>query len=151
MWNLPLPRTSTKERKSRKEIEEECRNIPTVEFPTEVGCDVLEEEGLKEFVESGEECPGVNTLTGAGKILQSDVSDIESNASSIVTRCGQCLSERSWLTSYIMETVALTLHRCMKMFLREQKLKLLQRKLFQSCMVCANQVYQLQRRHLPFS
>ena len=48
----PCQEQARKKKKSRKEIEEECRNIPTVEFPTEVGCDALEEEGLAEFVES---------------------------------------------------------------------------------------------------
>ena len=57
----PAPKQAQK-KKSRKEIEEECGNIPTVEFPTEVGCDALEEEGLTEFVESEDECPGVDTI-----------------------------------------------------------------------------------------
>ena len=45
MCNLPLPRTSTKgKKKAEKKFEEECGNILTVEFPTEIGCDALEKE-----------------------------------------------------------------------------------------------------------
>ena len=127
----PAPAKNKRERKkSRKEIEEECRNIPTVQFPSEVGCDALEEEGFTEFVESDEECPGVNTITGAGQILESDVSEIQSEASSIVTRCGHCLSERSWLTSYIIETVAVTFHRCMKKVFKRTEVEVASEKAF---------------------